>query len=113
VPLPPAPPPEPPTVPGALEQAWRRRQQQALEVVERGIDLTQALGIEPDEYRARLTAAKLVLGAQRSALPFPKFGELEAKQGDTVIRLHWADRRIVRMSLHRPGQADEEDDADA
>jgi hypothetical protein len=111
--LPPARPPDPPAVPGAFEEAWSRRKRQALEVVDRGIDLTQPLGMEADEYRARMVAAKLVLGVQKSALPFPKFGELEAKQGDRVIRLRWADGRLVKMPLHRSDQVDDEDDDDA
>jgi hypothetical protein len=110
VPLPPVPPPGPPAVPGALEEAWDRRKRQALEVVDRGIDLTKPLGMEPDEYRARMVAAKLVLGVQKSALPLPKFGELEAKQGDRTIRLRWADGRMVNMPLNRPDPMERDED---
>jgi hypothetical protein len=103
--LPPVSPPGPPAIPGAFEQAWERRKWQALEVVSRGVDLTQPLGMEPDEYRARLLAAKLVLGAQRSALPLPRFGELETRRGDRLIQLRWSDGRLVRMPIQRMKRA--------
>jgi hypothetical protein len=81
-----------------------------LEVVDRGIDLTQPLGMEPDEYRARMVAAKLVLGVQKSAMPLPKFGELEAKQGDRIIRLRWASGRLVDMPLNKQAGTTEEEE---
>jgi hypothetical protein len=92
---------------------WERLQRQAVDVVGRGVDLTQPLPCEPDEYRARLLAAKLVLGAQRSALPLPRFRELESGRAERLIQLKWADGRLVRMPLGlRTGEVGADPDVD-
>jgi hypothetical protein len=100
---------------------WAKRTAKALDMVDRGIDATRPLGMEPDEYRARMTAVKLVLGVQRSALPLPTqkalgLGELEVKDGTRVLRLRWADGRLVNLPLHDPhagrdAQDDENDES--
>jgi hypothetical protein len=85
---------------------WARRTRQALDLVDRGIDASRPLGMEPDEYRARMVAVKLVLGAQRSSLPLPTpralGAELEVKDADRTIRLRFAHGGVVNMPLHDP-----------
>jgi hypothetical protein len=88
---------------------WARRTRQALDLVDRGIDASQPLGMAPDEYRARLVAVKLVLGAQKSGLPLPTrqaLGalEVEAKDGDRTIRLRFADGMPVNLPLNSHGR---------
>lgn len=91
-----------------LQDEWDARTAKALALIDRGIDLTQPLNMEPDEYRARLAAAKLVLGAQRSALPLPTRRGLRVV-GATVtkrtVRLQWADGRPVAPPQLGAGQA--------
>lgn len=102
------------TQPGPdVAKVWAERQQQAERVLDDALAVDAARGIDEDQYRAhrvRLLAADRILGFRRGAVPLPKVGEVEARDGERVIRLRWANGQLVNMpALHKPGEDDQED----
>jgi hypothetical protein len=101
-----------------LADEWRRRQHEALAVIDAGLGLARpGVEIEEGRYRAlriALGAADRVLGFRRGAVPLPTPEALGAPASLSLrerrVTVRWADGRTVASPI-RPLHEPSDDDA--